>query len=454
MANMLPWYPEKPVRLASARQFQNSIAESVKIVIEHYIKEFDLQDEFEIHKFAIDHVDGSHMFFPGFDRNPESLMGIEGVNVLWVEQAETVGSEMEKVIPTFIRTPGIELWFSWNASKRNQWCWQRFKEHQRSTDVVAHVNYNDNPWWFVHCSACMERYPWDEAGGACAKCGGEKLPGLVEFERERQAIEVGEPDRYEHVYLGVPDDGDASRQVLTYSMVQACVRAYELGLYGDLAEAPVTDMGFDVAEGGRDKCAQVIRRGPCIEFVDQWPGVAGDLSVAARRVVQNAEDYESTSDRNIWRLYYDASSPMRREFTALGQKSRPVAFGGVVGGPDRMYERKRPNKEVFARRNIQMGDSLRLRANRTVRLLKAHDEGRTLGDDEISPARALFINPKIKHLEAFKSDLTQPIRRRNPTTGKWELDKRGGDENAESPDRFDAVCLAYARDSDHGLRAR
>ena len=221
-----------------------------------------------------------------------------------------------------------------------------------------------------------------------------------------------------------------------------------------MAEAPVTDMGFDVAEGGRDKCAQVIRRGPCIAFVDQCPGVAGDLSVAARRVVQNAEDYESTSDRDIWRLYYDASSPMRREFTALGQKSRPVAFGGVVGGPDRMYERKRPNKEVFARRNIQMGDSLRLRANRTVRLLKAHDEGRTLGDDEISPARALFINPKIKHLEALLSDLTQPIRRRNPTTGKWELDKRGGDENAESPDRFDAVCLAYARDSDHGLRAR
>ena len=61
-----------------------------------------------------------------------------------------------------------------------------------------------------------------------------------------------------------------------------------------------------------------------------------------------------------------------------------------------MYERKLPSQEVFARRNIQMGDSLRLRANRTVRLLKANDEGRTLGDDEISPARALFINALIK----------------------------------------------------------
>ena len=40
MANLLPFYPEEPVRIASARQFQNSIAESVKITIEHYIKQF------------------------------------------------------------------------------------------------------------------------------------------------------------------------------------------------------------------------------------------------------------------------------------------------------------------------------------------------------------------------------------------------------------------------------
>ena len=85
-------------------------------------------------------------------------------------------------------------------------------------------------------------------GESARAAGGAKLPGLVEFERDRQAIEIGEPDRYECVYLGVPDDGDASRQVLTYSMTQACVRAYELGLYGELSEASVTDMGFDVAD--------------------------------------------------------------------------------------------------------------------------------------------------------------------------------------------------------------
>ena len=173
---------------------------------------------------------------------------------------------------------------------------------------------------------------------------------------------------------------------------------------GDVSDSPFCDMGYDIGEGGKDKCAQVIRRGPCVEFVDQWPGVSGDLSVAARRVVQNGEDFTRSANCEIWKLYYDSSSPMRREFVALGTEygAVPIAFGGKVGGENIMYERKRPNKEVFSRRNIQMADALRLRANRTVRILKAHDEGRTLdGDDEIDPATALFINPNILHLEGF-----------------------------------------------------
>ena len=89
MANLLPYYKPGPVRIASARQFQTSIAESVKVAVEHYIKLHGMEDEFSIHKFAIDHRHtGSHMWFPGFNRHPESLMSTEAMDVLWIEQAE------------------------------------------------------------------------------------------------------------------------------------------------------------------------------------------------------------------------------------------------------------------------------------------------------------------------------------------------------------------------------
>ena len=416
MANLLTdWYPARPVRIASARQFQNSITESVKTVVEHYIRVLGLEDEFDIQQYKIGHRNGSHMFFPGFNRHPESLMSAEGVDVLWIEQAETIGTEMEKIIPT-IRAIGSELWFSWNPARRAQWCWRRFVARPRSGDVSVLVNYSDNPW-----------FPW-------------------ELELERRAMEDEDPDRYAHVWLGQPDDGDADKQVLTYGMLQACVEAWRLGLMHE-SSATVEDTGLDMAEGGADKCAQVIRVGPVVDFIDAWPGIPGDLSRAAERC------HENTAGRDIWRLYYDASSAMRREFLALDVDYgiHPINFGGAVMGPEALYETKRKNKDVFARCNIQMADAVRLRAARSVRLVKAHKAGE---ETDIDPDECLFIRDDLPRLEDYLTDMTQPVRRRNPTTGRWELDKRGGDENAESPDKFDATCLAYCRDIENGLRAR
>ena len=413
MRGLLLDYEPEPVRIASARQFQNSITESMKTTVEHYIRLYGLWDEFSIGKFAIDcPVTGAHMWFPGFHRHPESLVGTEGMDVLWIEQAETIGEEMEKIIPT-VRKPGSELWFSWNPAQRAQWCWRRFEVNPRSDDVSIHVNYDMNPW-----------FP-------------------DELKIERRALKEEEPDRYPHVWLGEPDDTDADKQVLTYVMLEKCVEGYEKQLYPSQTEAPLCDAGLDLAEGGKDRCALVIRRGPVIESLHKWPGVVGDLSQAA----QKAHGLYGETRRGSGRLYYDASSPIKTEFRRLRPGYRVIGeqFGGGVKGANTRYESGRPNDQVFRSRNIQLADALRLRASRTVRLLDGQD---------VDPKTCLFINPAIPRLETFLTDMTQPIRRVNQLTGKWELDKRGGDENAESPDAFDAASLAFARDSETGLRAR
>ena len=451
MAHLLPWYPRKVVRIASARQFQNSISESVKTTVELYIHRMNLTDEFDIQKYAINHLGPSgvdaHMWFPGFNRNPESLMSVEDVDVLWIEQAETIGEEMEKIEPS-IRAVGSELWFSWNPNARAQYCWRRFRNNPEPDDCYEHINWYRNPWWHPHCQDCLAQYTFEDIPKVCTSCGSTNIaPGLWELERARRITLKNEPHRYEHVWLGLPDDADAGRQVLTYTMLQQCVAAWREGLHKQ-ASSSIVDMGLDMAEGGVDQCAQVIRRGPLVEFVDEWPGVAGDLSVAARHADENAAEYRIRSGEDIWRLYYDASSPMRREFVALDSHypARAVNFGGAVTGEDRLYEARRKNKDVFARHNIQMADALRLRANRTVR--------RMGGDLTVDIDECLIIPADLPNLESFLTDLTQPIRRRNPTTGKWELDKRGGDEKAESPDKFDALCLAFRRDCERGLIAR
>lgn len=450
MAGALEGYPDGPARIASARQFQNSIDESVKVAVEHYIVQMGLSDEFECLKYEINHENGSHMWFPGFNRNPESMLSTEGMDVLWIEQAESIGDEMELIVPT-VRKPGSELWFSWNPQQRAQWCWKRFVVNPRPGDISSLVTYKDNPFWDPFCISCLTYYGFDKSRGQC-ECGGEITTGLLELEEERLALEREDPDRYPHIYLGTPDDGDASKQVLTYQVLMQCVEAYDKKLYPDKNDVPVTDAGLDIAEGGSNKCALVIRRGPIIEFLDMWPGVAGDLSVAAKRA-----HADCTSYGDVFRLYYDASSPMMREFNEFSSDYdvRSVAFGAEVGGPDKLYETRRQNKKVFARRNIQMADALRLRANRTVKLLN--------GDKSIDTAECLFIRPDVINrpdissfkwsLDQYLAEMTQPVRRQNPKTGKWELDKRGVGDDGESPDSFDATCLAFCRDSDNGLRA-
>ena len=410
MTGCLPAYPPGPVRIASARDIESTIKESVKTLVEHYIVRLGLAAEFDVQAFAINHIPtGSHMFFPGIQKKVDAWLSIEGIDVLWVEQAEKLGMEMVKIDPS-IRKPGAERWFSWNPLSRSSWCWQRFVVRPRPGDVSLHVTWEDNPWF-------------DE-----------------EMDETRRAWQESDPDLYAWMYGGMPNDADGASTILSYEALLKCVDAHEKGL-GKTAPG-IRDAGLDIAEGGADKCALVVRQGPNVEMAHAWPGVAGDLSIAAHR----AKDL--TQADLPARIYYDASSPMRTDLLRAGFVGvRPVNFGGAVGGPSMLYEPRRPNKEVFARRNIQMAANLRLRVSRTVRLLN--------GDENTRPEQSLFINPKIRRLESFLTDLTQPTRRLNPITGRWEMDKRGGDENAQSPDLFDAVCMAFGRDTDgRGIKVR
>ena len=419
-------YSTEPVRIASCRDFNVNLGTSVKVAVEKYIHIMGLADQFDIQNLAIKHNNGSIMTFHGVTNNPDSFLSMDDIDVFWMEQAETLGDEMVKIAPT-IRKPGSELQFIWNPNLRTDYCWNRFIINPQPGDLSVRVNYDE---WEIE----------DRRSGHMEVSSGK--PGnpwwTAELEETRKYYEQTEPSLYAWMYLGEPNDGDATHQVLPYIMVKACVDAWDMRPRGG---SLICDFGFDIAEGGRDKCATVGRIGPTVLHFDQWPGVAGDPDPAAERAANNMDAHPVT------RVYYDSSSPMRgpllrqgRDFGITG-----VNFGGSVGGKDFPYERGRTNGDVFSARNVQMAQALRLRATRTIQLMNGQ---------EVDPAACLFIDPTLPQLGYFLASLTQPIRRVSPVTGRWELDKRGGDENAESPDPFDALCLAFARDSDHGLRAR
>ena len=347
----------------------------------------------------------------------------------WREAQYLTPADMEVIAPSIFRDEDddepvddiyrhAEIWMSWNPILRTDYPWQRFCKRPRPEDVHHHVTWRDNAW-----------FP-------------------KSLREEREAMLVDDPGREPHVYGGQPDDGDGSTKVLPYATLEACVKAWTAGLAPPEKERKrYCYAGLDLADGGANKCSLTVRAGPVVEHRDRWPGVTGDLRPAAERAHRGIRKHGP-----VVRVSFDAAtSGMRAELTREQARAsdgpaygvKPIGFGDAVNGPDVEYEVGRPNKRVFARLNIQMADALRLRANRTVRLMG--------GDRSVRPMDCLFIRDDLPDLDTYLEELSRPIRRVSPQTGKWELDKSGG--GGESPDDFDSTCLAFVRDT-LKLRAR
>jgi len=410
MANLLPAY--WPVhgrdyrwRIMSARAFGVQIEDSVKEAVVHYIHKYGLTDDFEIQTYRIVHrpTEGV-MTFPGIERNIDSILSKEGFDVFWMEQSESLTAEQaQKILPT-MRKKTAELWFTWNPHQRLDWCWQRFVDKVERDDLSLEVNWRDNPWWYE--------------------------TGLEEFRRRDEVNET--PEIYAWIWEGVPNDGDA-QTILPYATLKDCITAWEKGL---APEGGLVYAGLDLAEGGTDKCALVVAEGPTIRLVEEWPGQRGTVLPTAQMAWELCQPW---IDRLV-RIYYDGATPARDQLLQVGFRGiEGVDFGGALGGPEDIYEGELTNAELFARRNMQMGMALKNRADLTVRLLRGED---------IDPWRCLFIPTEIGADSLTLSQWSQPVRRFNTTTGKWEMKKKGVDVDERSPDRFDGLCLAFAHETD------
>ena len=139
-----------PKRIVCARQFQNSIRDSVKELIEQKIYALGLNDNFKITDAEIiAHKTGSRFSFVGLDRNPQSIKSLEGADIAWVDEAQSVKDKsVDMLIPT-VRKPGSELWWSWNPDDAEDPVDKLFRggsPPERS--IVRAVSFQDNPWFW------------------------------------------------------------------------------------------------------------------------------------------------------------------------------------------------------------------------------------------------------------------------------------------------------------------
>lgn len=130
------------------RQYQSSIADSVHRVLRSQISELDLDNEFEVRLNTItSRATGSQFIFKGLQHNITEIKSLEGVDICWVEEGQSLSEDSWLVLDPTIRRTGSEIWVSMNPELVSDASYRRFIVAPPSNALVRKVTYRNNPWF-------------------------------------------------------------------------------------------------------------------------------------------------------------------------------------------------------------------------------------------------------------------------------------------------------------------
>lgn len=138
---------QKPTRVLCAREFQTSIKDSVHKLLSDQIFAMGLEDFYEITQNTIRGKNGSEFNFVGLKNNVSNIKSFEGVDICWVEEAQTTSKLSWNVLIPTIRKEGSEIWVSFNPELETDETFQRFVVNPPEGAIVQKINWSDNPWF-------------------------------------------------------------------------------------------------------------------------------------------------------------------------------------------------------------------------------------------------------------------------------------------------------------------
>jgi phage terminase large subunit len=91
---------------------------------------------------------GSEFLFRGLsDQTAESIKSLEGLDVAWVEEAQTVSKRSWDILVPTIRKPGSRIILSLNPELDTDETYTRFILNPPPDSAVVQMNWRDNPWF-------------------------------------------------------------------------------------------------------------------------------------------------------------------------------------------------------------------------------------------------------------------------------------------------------------------
>lgn len=134
----------RKVRICCGREIQNSINESVRTVFLDLIDKFNLNYEITRDNLVNKNT-SSKIFFKGFrEQGRVNIKGLEGVDILWIDEAQSITkSTLDIIIPT-IRKKNSAIIFTMNRYTRFDSVYNFCAK--RNDCLHININYFDNPF--------------------------------------------------------------------------------------------------------------------------------------------------------------------------------------------------------------------------------------------------------------------------------------------------------------------
>ena len=138
----------RPLRILCTREVQKSIKDSVHKLLGDQIQQIELGYFYEVLATTIKGKNGSEFIFSGLaDQTVESIKSYEGIDIVWVEEAQVVSKRSWVILIPTIRKNDSEIWVSFNPELDTDETYRRFVVDPPPNAVVVKIGYADNPWF-------------------------------------------------------------------------------------------------------------------------------------------------------------------------------------------------------------------------------------------------------------------------------------------------------------------
>jgi phage terminase large subunit len=164
---------EKKLRILCTREIQRTISESVHQLLRDQIGAMGLDNFYSVTETSIVGQNGTQFLFAGLrQQDVAKIKSFEGVDIVWVEEAQVVTKKSWEILVPTIRKPGSEIWVTFNPELDTDETYQRFVAHPPENSIVLKMTYADNEWF----------------------------PAVLE--QERLALKARDPESYDNVWEG------------------------------------------------------------------------------------------------------------------------------------------------------------------------------------------------------------------------------------------------------------